>query len=298
MGNAMNAPKKSWVQTLFTQNPMMAEVTRFRKRFLSFRGSSVAVNGGIGIVLVCYALFAIICVYYRGDIPPILLIGGFMVLMFFAIPLMLHASIAGERERRSWDMLLVAPITHGQIIVGKFMGAFAGLAMAFGLFLIPVLIDATFMTKVQLDDILLASIVVFAQGASLIAMTILISARVRRPLIALGVTIAIVLLYFFFLPAFSNAFNSFTGSFINSLLSPIDVMSRIGMEHAYDYGSSGERFSAASMDRMTLVIGHLIFQLIVTATMLAWATKTLIFADNEVKFIPKSKTNARSKKPA
>ena len=79
----MNEVKTSWFETLFTKNPMMAEVTRFRKRFLSVRGSSIVINGGIGIVLVLYALFAMICVYYRGDIEPISLILVFVVLMLF-----------------------------------------------------------------------------------------------------------------------------------------------------------------------------------------------------------------------
>ena len=55
-----------------------------------------AINGGIGIVLVLYGLFAIICVYYRGDIEPILLLMLFIGIMLFAIPLLLHGSISGE----------------------------------------------------------------------------------------------------------------------------------------------------------------------------------------------------------
>ena len=273
---------------------MMAEVTRFRKRFLSIRGSSVAINGGIGIVLVLYALFAMTCVYYRGDIEPIVLIGIFVGLMLFAIPLLLHASISGERERRTWDMLLVAPITHGQIIVGKFMGAFAGLAMAFGLYLIPVLIDAAFHADARFINVLLASVTVMAQGASLIAMTILISSRVKRPLVALAVSIGVVMLYFFFVPGLVSTMSTFTGDFVTGLVNPFAVLIRLAQNtHNIppdEFRSSGSAFQ--SLDVYTLAFSHLLYQVIITVVLLAWATRTLVYADHEVKFISKKKRHA------
>ena len=271
---------------------MMAEVTRFRKRFLSFRGSSVAVNGGIGIVLVLYALFAMSCVYYRGDFDPLILIGLFVVLMLFVIPLLLHASIAGERERRSWEMLLVAPITHGQIIVGKFMGAFAGLAMAFGLYLIPVLIDALFHSESRILNIIIAVVVTMAQGASLIALTLLISSRVKRPLIALAVSIGVVMIYFFFVPGLVATLSSFTGSFFSGMVSPFEVLSRL-TPNSRNYDPSLSRgYSNQGISVLAVVVTHLLYQFVITIAMLIWATKTLIFADHEVKFISKKKRHA------
>jgi ABC-type transport system involved in multi-copper enzyme maturation permease subunit len=288
----MSNPNTPWWETLFTKNPMMAEVGRFRKRFLSIRGSSVAINGGIGIVLVLYALFAMICVYYRGDIEPIMLIGLFVGLMLFAIPLLLHASISGERERRSWDMLLVAPITHGQIVVGKFMGAFAGLAMGFGLYLIPVSIDALFHSEARFLSILFAAITVLAQGASLIAMTLLISSRVRRPLIALAVSIGVVVIYFIFVPGLAMSLPTFTGSFMTGLVSPFQVLSKLSTIGNRNFDPNDTQFSIQSLDGFSLTAGHLIYQVIITVALLTWATKTLVFADNEVKFLNKKKHHA------
>ena len=277
----------------------MAEVTRFRKRFLSFRGSSVAINGGIGIVLVCYALFAMACVYYRGDIDPLMLILGFLGLMLFAIPLLLHASIAGERERRSWDMLLVAPITHGQIVIGKFMGAFAGLSMAFGLYMIPVVIDALWSTTARVDNIIIASVTTLAQGASLIALTLLISSRVKRPLIALGVSIGIVMMYFIFVPVFIGSLSTFLGNFLTGIVSPINVIQKLESDQLRDnFAAESGVFTVQSLGKYTLAFSHLTYQLVITIALLMWAAKTLVFADNEVKFIPRSKSHARSKKSA
>ncbi len=295
----MKSPTKApWWEELFTKNPMMAEVTRFRKRFLSFRGSSVAINGGIGVVLVCYAIFAIACVNYRGDLDPLLLIMFFLWIMLFAIPLLLHASIAGERERRSWDMLLVAPITHGQIVVGKFMGAFAGLSMAFGLYMIPVLVDALFNPDTQFVNVVLACLTVLAQGASLIAMTLLISARVKRPLIALGVSIGVIMMYFIFLPVFVGSLSTFFGNFLTGILSPNFVILQLQSSQMREIVRPDENFAFQDMNKYAVTFSHLAYQTIVTVAFLGWAIKTLVFADNEVKFIPKSKANARSKKSA
>lgn len=294
----MTPPKRPWWTDLITQNPMMAEVTRFRKRFLSFRGSSVAVNGGIGIVLVCYALFAVGCVYYRGDLDPLILIIWFLGLMIFAIPLMLHGAIAGERERRSWDMLLVAPITHAQIVIGKFMGAMTALGMAFGLYMIPVLIDAVYSPNLKVVNLLLACITVIMQGAALVATTILISGRVKRPLIALGVSIGIVLTYYFFVPIFISSLQNFTGSFLAGFTSPFTVIQRLMMDEVERPPTQAGDFSIYDLSKYTLVFSHFLYQLVLTVSILTWAMKTLIFADNEVKFIPKKKANVRSQEPS
>ena len=287
----MKEARSRWWEVLFTKNPMMAEVSRFRKRFLSIRGSSVAINGGVGIVLVLYALFSMVCVYYRGDFDPIILITIFAYLMLFAIPLMLHASIAGERERRSWDMLLVAPITHGQIIVGKFAGALSGLFLAFGLYLIPVSIDAAFNDDKNVGALLVSGIVVLAQGAMLIALTLLISSRVKRPLIALAVSIGVVMVYFFFLPGLSMSLFSGSTRTLTGIVSPFEILqrlSRIGQNGSDNY----DPMSVQILDPVILVSGHLFFQLAVTISLLVWATKTLVFADHEVKFIRTKRNHA------
>ncbi|MEI8280874.1 MAG: ABC transporter permease [Armatimonadota bacterium] len=286
----MKVKQGPWWEVLITKNPMMAEVNRFRKRFLSIRGSSVAINGGIGIVLVLYALFAMICVYYRGDIEPIMLLGLFIVLMLLAIPLLLHGAISGERERRSWDMLMVAPITHAQIIVGKFMGAFAGLGMAFGLFMIPVVIDAAFHSESQFVNVLLASIVVMAQGGSLIAMTLLISSRVKRPLIALAVSIGVVMIYFVVFPTVISSATFVLGEFLTTIISPFLVLYRLALNtpaHQNDYFLV--RNEGQSLDVFVVTFCHIGYQVVLTICLLMWATKTLVFADHEVKFIPNKK---------
>src|SRR5207302_725971 len=64
-----------------------------------------------------------------------------LVLLLFIGPLVLHSSIAGERERRSWDLLLIAPVTKAQLVVGKLISGLAILGAVFVLMLLPVLVS-------------------------------------------------------------------------------------------------------------------------------------------------------------
>ena len=58
----------------------------------------------------------------RGDLPPIALILFQTMLFCFFGPAMLHGAIAGERERRSWDLLLVDADLEGADRSGQVYG--------------------------------------------------------------------------------------------------------------------------------------------------------------------------------
>lgn len=276
---------------LVTDNPMMAEISRFKSRYLSVKGSSAAVNGGVGILIFCFVLFTVICVYYRGDIPPIPLLSLYLFFAVLVIPLILHGAIAGERERRSWDMLMVAPITPAQIVIGKFAGAFVGMLVTLAIFLFPIFILAVFYSRTVWYALFLAILLVVAQLALIIATTIFISARVKRPLTALGISIGIIFVVFFLVPSASGFGSQSTGLLaINQPFSLIMILSRIG-EPTYGYNDLGDVQALAPLIFAT----NLAFEFILTISLLAWTIKTISFADNEVKFLPKKK-HARSQK--
>src|SRR5438067_2544501 len=121
-------------RTLVMENPMAIEVNRFRRRFLE-GGRGKTVNTMILVVaIVAYAALLLVIANMSGDFPPVALIFLQTGVFTLLTPAMMYGSISGERERRSWDLLLVAPITHAQIVVGKFLAALAGIGVAFVLF--------------------------------------------------------------------------------------------------------------------------------------------------------------------
>lgn len=278
-----------WIEENFTRNPMLAEVNRFKKKFFSLRGNSTqSVNAGLGLILVFFALFCSVCVIYRGDIPPIPLFFLGLGTQLFLIPIMLHGTIAGERERRSWEMLMVAPITKSQVVCGKFAAA----ALAFGaltvVFTVPILVTALFYERTHFGRLFLAFLVMLLQGLSLISFTILISARVKRPLMALAVTIGVMMVYYMFMPVVSASFFRSGGIAIMGGLSPFNMLTMLANDN--QFSSQMDTFGDPNPYLLFQFVLHFVVAIVAIVGCLTWAAKTLHFADNEVKFI--SKKNA------
>jgi ABC-type transport system involved in multi-copper enzyme maturation permease subunit len=290
---------KEWWQYNISQNPMLAEIERFRRKFFSFRGPNVQANGGLGLIVVLFLFYSIICIYNRGDMEPISQLMIYLGFALFVIPFMLHATIAGERERRSWDMLLVAPIAPSQIVMGKFVAAFLGLLLTFALFMVPIFILSVYYQNMNWGLLLLGIGVVVTQLLALTALTILISARVRRPLMALAVTIGVVLVVFLFIPLFMSVLDSFMSKFVSNSIYPFAVLGELARgqqpPNAYGYpGGYGSTYEEVqTLQPVALAVTSMLVQFVLTVALLAWAIKTLHFADNEVRFMNnKKKKNA------
>ena len=275
---------------LVTHNPMLIEITRFRRRYFSYRGN--AMNAMVlGLLAICYATLVLIVAENSSSIPPITLVMLEVGLLTLFAPMTLYGAVAGERERRSWDLLLVAPISQAQIVVGKFLGAMAALGIAVGLFQVPILI-AAFTYKDNLWSVLFcAELVGISFLTSVCALTILLSARVKRGLMALGGTLGTLLFLIVIVPALagiggggggsSQAFNDLTFFF-----HPFYVLGRL-MERGIR-NPSGENYMPATWYGWPQMVIYFVF----TAILLTWATKTLTFAENEVKFLPQGQKDA------
>lgn len=119
--------------TLFFRNPMAVEMKRVAKRLTNFRRAGASV----GLGLVVYVLIVVVVWSNRTALSPIHVVLAQTIFFGLMIPSLMYGAISGERERRSWDLLLVAPVTKAQVVVGKFMGAVAALAIGAVMFLVP-----------------------------------------------------------------------------------------------------------------------------------------------------------------
>ena len=127
----------NFYRTYFSENPMMVEITRFRRRFLGGNSLNTII---LALTVLIYIGIVALVWSYRDAANPLLLIMLQTFIFTLLGPAMLYGSIAGERERRSWDFLLVAPVSQGQIVVGKFMGAASAILVCAIAFLLPILI--------------------------------------------------------------------------------------------------------------------------------------------------------------
>lgn len=121
---------------LFKNNPMLAEIRREKNKALAqhnWRGGQLAARVLLGIVY----LFILGLLLLNIDwVEPVILMYVLLTLEMILVPAALYGTIAGEREKRSLDLLLVAPVTPGQIVIGKFGRGFVsiiGLTLAIGL---------------------------------------------------------------------------------------------------------------------------------------------------------------------
>lgn len=216
---------------LVADNPMLIETKRFLRRFM---GANV-VNNWVVILIISFLLLTINAMIYINDFH---FVGSSMFALFLIVilvPVMLHGAIAGEREKRSWDMLLVAPITKPQIIAGKFLGVASGIAA-----IIAVLSISIFASDYPNGDRILTGVTVvlviaaFAYG--LAGFTLFISARSRRSMTALGVVYGCLFLGLLVMPMVTATANYEQAEFW-LYLNPFYAVSQVNAER-YVYTES------------------------------------------------------------
>lgn len=276
----------SWVQTLFTANPMNVEIQRFKRKYLRSRlPLTLIILGMYFFGVIWFASLA------RASAAPVLLYFAFFLVTVGA-PAIGYNAIAGERERRSWDLLAVAPVTHAQIVIGKFLGMLFGLVSLIGLMGIPA-IFCSFLPPIRYYDydygpgyesqadsvfwpLMGGFLVVLCWGILQVALTIFFSARCKRGLVAFGIVVALNFAGLILIPAlFASAFGS-DESKILLVLHP-----GIAIQEALELRSVEGLIISHSARGIMCSLTYLGL----AAIFLYWTEKTLRFADGDVKFV-------------
>lgn len=292
------APMKRWWSFYVAENPMKIEIQRIIRRFFIFNAANQTNAAFFGLILLLFGIMTIWTMNARGTVDPMTILAIYTVLMLLLNPLLFHSTIAGERERRSWDMLLVAPVTHGQIIVGKILASFMLNAGVLILFLVPLMIAGITYRNTYWPGLLGIALACLATMLSSSAMTVLLSARAKRPLVSLGTSLGATMVFYLLLPIFAASiggmygttsqflfvWHPFTLFSMYSLISP-----RFQMLGSYEYSTiePGTFYLSAG----TAVGFHIFLGL----ALAIWSIKTLVFADNEVRFIGRGPKGASSK---
>jgi len=279
--------RKNW-DNLVANNPMLIEIQRFRRRFLTFSGTNTMNSAVLALTLVCYAGLVLIVISGKGAIPPVAIVIFQTALFTFFAPGMLHGAIAGERERRSWDLLLVAPVSKAQIVAGKFIGALTALGTGAGLFGLPILVSAALYRHTNWYNLMLAELVSLSFTVAVCAFTILISARVKRPFMALGATLGTLSMGLIVLPILVGVLVAGSGvSFQDATLvfHPFYALMQI-------YSIDTNSFYREQTFKPVWGWPQIMVYTGVGAILVVWAAKTLNFAENEVRFLPGGKKDA------
>jgi ABC-type transport system involved in multi-copper enzyme maturation permease subunit len=276
--------QRTWTE-LVAKNPMLIEIARVRRRLLAFSGSNALGGVIIALIGIAYLGLVTLVVTYRADISPLVLIGTQAVLFVLLAPTLLHSSIAGERERRSWDLLLAAPITKSQIVIGKFLGALSAIAIGTAFFVFPVAVTALSYKRSNFWDLGLAELVCLSFTVLVCSITIFFSARVKTSFMALGATLGVLTMSIVVIPVMMQALWNGSGGYYDDtlmFLHPGWVFLRIGT-----VSLTGQ---IHNLPNSMYGVPQILVYLALSAVILGWAVNTLNFAENDVKFMPKAKS--------
>ena len=201
---------------LFSENPMLMEATRFKRRFLGEARHSGIYRTYLVLALIIYLLIVAVSIAFRSGLTSGAIIEFQSGLYCLVVPAVTYGAVAGEREKRTWELLIVAPITKTQIVVGKFLSA-AMVVLTVALFTLPV---AAFGFNRESETILGVICGYFdsiAFGLGLTAVCLLISSRTNRSLTAQVLIYSSIFIWLFVFPMIlglasfgsDKAFNNF-----------------------------------------------------------------------------------------
>ena len=285
----------SWVQENLLDNPMMAEVGRFRQVARGKTLGSIGLRAVLLFALLIAGFITWIAMNTSGDMPPGVPITAQLAFCCIAIPLRFYGAIAGERERRSWELLRVAPVTNSQIAVGKLASMVFMALLIHAIFLLPLLFslvsyysDNTWRTfgmpsyrppTVSLDQVFLAEIYSIIVSVFVCSLTLFFSARSKRAFTALALTLGTLLSVFVFMPAVISLL--LHDPFLSQATNPFGVV----------FSLSVPTYSADEMKGFMDAgnVASFICMATLAGVFVVYASKTMAFADNLVKFIPKKK---------
>jgi ABC-type transport system involved in multi-copper enzyme maturation permease subunit len=214
---------------LVTENPMMIETKRFARKFF---GANFLSNW-IVVLIIGSLLLTIYGMIYENELHYLGASSFALFLVTILVPILLHGAIAGERERRSWDMLLVAPVTKEQIVIGKFLGVALGIGA-----IVATLAVAIFVSDFPSGDRMLTGIIMvlivgsFAYAVA--GITMFVSSRSKRSMTALGVVYGCLFMLLLGIPMFGAAATMDPDALY---LNPFYAVTQVNAEH-YDYDAT------------------------------------------------------------
>lgn len=189
---------------LFLTNPMKMEVVRFKTRFVNCTSNPKLNRALVVLVVTGYLCVLGLIAADRHDISQSSEAVGTLLmiqagLIVFGAVLGGHGAIASERDKRSWDLLQVAPISQAQIVVGKFQGLLA-LVGLLSLGMLPMVLLLMPFSVATLWSVLVGECIVMSFGSAVAAFTLYLSARLKNANTALAAAVASIVAVFVVAP--------------------------------------------------------------------------------------------------
>jgi ABC-2 type transport system permease protein len=169
------------------QNPILLEYKRVLGKFLRPSPNQLLNHVSLWMVALFYGYFLYLNIRYEVLRPSDT---AFVELLLYSllVPAFVHGTIATEREKRTWDLLLVAPVSKQQLVFGKYL-ATGLIVVALSLALSPFMV-ISYAHSGNINDTILSclllKLVALLFGFTLNAIGIAVSAMTKRGLLAHG----------------------------------------------------------------------------------------------------------------
>jgi ABC-type Na+ efflux pump permease subunit len=224
---------------LVTDNPLMVKAMKSLSMLKGLR----TMPPSSWVVLSLVALIYLVLVGSALKIADVLDPGLFLYLMMTVVVLMaatvLHNSLAGEREKRTMDLLLVAPVTARQIVASKLVKVVLPIGCTIVACVVPAIVLAVvrangpsnFQDRTTSFPLALVMTIVLTLATALMVTgtTVFVSSINRTTASALTATLGVLFLWFIVLPIFIGTFSVVNQKFSENLGSyhPFVAMTRI-----------------------------------------------------------------------
>lgn len=189
---------------LVSDNPMLVEIARFRRKMLAGRDGG-ANRAALILLGVFYALIVATVLRFAADVDPVWIILFKTIFFVLLQPVLAAGAISGERERRTWEILLTTPVSKAQIVAGKFLGVAAGLGIYLLAWAVMIVGCQIANSKANIAATFDAEFLSVSLSLMLIAFSLFVSARSRTTFAAMGVCVGIVFVVYGAVPLFVAA---------------------------------------------------------------------------------------------
>jgi ABC-type transport system involved in multi-copper enzyme maturation permease subunit len=224
------------IRELFFDNAMLEESRRMWRKWVAGGSKSGRVGNyvAIGAVIFVYLWGLVQLTHIDYDFS-IALEYFALILITVILPTSIYGAIAGERERATWDALILTRLTAAQIIVGKLGWRMVGVA-AILLLAWPAMVlthgRGSFAAHTSFAAMFSTHAMLFAWGILLCAFGLYISACSKNSVAAAGAVFGLLLGLLLLLPIVVSMFNMGGGRSFSMTLSlsfnPFAALAEVG----------------------------------------------------------------------
>ena len=219
---ANTSSSTSLIRHLVLDNPMTLEAIRVWRRFIRSGGDT---GKGVNLTAICvlavlYLWLLAAILRYREDMSaPILILE--LVLLTLIVPGSMYAAVSGERERLTWDGLIMTSLSPGQIVVGKLLWRVAFILGIVALFVPPLLLchyatglmsgERNVRDAYKLSELFLAQGIIVTWSFLLAGLSLMVSTRTKRAVTTLAIVTITLLSFLVLVPMLVNLFGGNNG---------------------------------------------------------------------------------------